>query len=176
MWKTYKGYLQSCVDRKRHLKSFKAIRASRHKVWKWRYTFPWIPVGWPNKGLLFFFFFWEIQKAAMPLSPWDDRGCISLVWEQKNHWVFNMAISNSAVHAEVKVHRQLHGSSSKCGGGLACSRSRHSAAWKGEGNQYVPIKRAKVSLTSWGILESSAVRRRTFYPVWGGHFGAVLTI
>lgn len=85
-----------------------------------------------------------------------------------------MAISNSAVFAEVKVHRQLHGSSSKCGRGLAHSRSRHSAAWKGEGNQYVPIKRGKMSLTSCGVLESSAAGRRTFSPVWGGNILAQL--
>lgn len=87
-----------------------------------------------------------------------------------------MAISNSAVFAEVKVHRQLHGSSSKCGGGLAHSRSGHSAAWEGEGNQYVPIKKVKMSLTSCGILDSSAAGRRTFSPVGGGHFGANVTI
>lgn len=87
-----------------------------------------------------------------------------------------MAISNSAILAEVKVHRQLHGSSSKCGGGLARSRSRHNAAWKGEGNQYIPIKRGKMSMMSCGILESSVAGRRTFSSVGGNHFGVNLMI
>lgn len=68
VWITYKGYLQSFVDRKRHLKSFKAIRASSSKVWKWRYTFPWIPVGWPNKGLRFFFFLGDTKGCDASVS------------------------------------------------------------------------------------------------------------
>lgn len=112
----------------------------------------------------------------MPLSPWDDRGFISLVWEQKNHWVFNMAISNSATLAEVKVHRQLHGSSSKSGGAWARSRSRHSAAWWRKVKEINTFQlRGLKCPWHWaaGYLRGQLLEVWPFSPVVEGeHFGA----